>query len=298
MDERFNEKLKLEFLGELTLPDRLSAEELFRRMDSGELALPDEQPAPSGQVIPWAGALRRGLPIAACLALVVLLSQGGLWRMGSSGGAKLSGNAAAPQMEAAADTTAGENSDDGGIAQYNFGAEAPEEAPAPAPRAIAINGEADEEGAVEEEADEEISEDAVADAAPTDTARAENSDQKSAGTADGMPAAGGDLRPDSSPEIWEGDDADTVKAIWRPITEAVLQLSQQDEALTGLIPFSPLAQLQYDTYDDVTAYFPFGYRAYEIVTYRAIRCSIARGEDGEFHILEVISFEEWEPEED
>lgn len=111
MDNQYDLKKKLELLGEPALPDGLSAEELFRRMDAGELTLPDD-PVPKetvseGRVIPWAKVLRRGLPIAACLALVVLLSQGGLWKMASSGGANFTANAAAPQSkEAAADRAA------------------------------------------------------------------------------------------------------------------------------------------------------------------------------------------------
>lgn len=114
-----------------------------------------------------------------------------------------------------------------------------------------------------------------------------------------------DPEPEGRPEVWMeepgrkeygGDDVDTIKAVWEPLNEAVQRLSQEDEALTGLTQFNLLAQLQYDTYDDVRAYYPFRNSEKEIVTYRAIHCSIARGEDGEFHILEVFSFEEWEQE--
>lgn len=103
-----------------------------------------------------------------------------------------------------------------------------------------------------------------------------------------------------NPEIWmmkPGDkDPDTVKAIWEPLNEAVQQLSQQDEALMGLTQFNLLAQLEYDTYDDVTAYYPFRNSEKEIVTYRVINCSMAQGEDKEFYIVEVFSFEDWKQE--
>ena len=305
MDEKL--KQKLELLGEPTLPDSLSAKALFRRMDSGELVLPDEEaPVSTQKVIPWAKVLRRGVPIAACLALVVLLSQGGLWRMGSSG-ANLAGGAA--QKSAVADLSApADGGDPAPAEQYSREAANDDDAPEPdpGPRAITMDG-------VEEETDEDAAtgtaEDTAAEAAADgDTARAENAEnggEKSAGTADsveadepevGRPDIGGDFFPD----MWVGkigeDDADTVKSIWGAFNEVLPELTQQDETLAGMIPFNGLAKLQYDTYDDVTAYFPFGYKMYEIVTYRAIRCSIARGEDGEFHIVELFSYEEREPD--
>lgn len=277
MDEKL--KQKLELLSDVALPESLTAGELFRRMDSGELALPEEEaPVPAQKVIPWARVLRRGLPIAACLALVVLVSQSGMFRMGSSGGAKLSGAvSAAPPAAAAADQAAPAE-------QYSLDTEN-NAAPDSEPRAIAID-DAQEEESVDED---------TADAVTADTARAENG-EKAEEPDVGRPDSGGDLRPD----IWVGktgeDDADTVKAIWHAFNEVLPELSQQDETLAGMIPFNGLAKLQYDTYDDVTAYFPFGYELYKIVTYRAIRCSIARGEDGEFHVVELFSFEERWPD--
>lgn len=94
---------KLALLGEPELPPALSAAALFRRMDEGSLTLPEEEapvgaspawegtageetlPAagdteaaapPAGKVIPWRKVLRRGVPLAACLALVLLVYQG------------------------------------------------------------------------------------------------------------------------------------------------------------------------------------------------------------------------------
>lgn len=284
MDEKL--KQKLELLGDVALPESLTAGELFRRMDSGELALPEEEaPVPAQKVIPWARVLRRGLPIAACLALVVLVSQSGMFRMGSSGGAKLSGAvSAAPPAAAAADQAAPAE-------QYSLDTENNADAPEPNPDARAI---------ANDDAEEEADQDTTADEA---IARAENSDEKSAETvadAGDLDNANPDSGPVMNPDIWMGkigeDDADTVKAIWHAFNEVLPELSQQDETLAGMIPFNGLAKLQYDTYDDVTAYFPFGYELYKIVTYRAIRCSIARGEDGEFHVVELFSFEERWPD--
>ena len=75
--ERLKQKLAL--LGEPALPASLSAEALFRRMDEGRLTLLDREPEPEEEtrkVIPWAKGMKRGLPVAACFALVVALYQG------------------------------------------------------------------------------------------------------------------------------------------------------------------------------------------------------------------------------
>ena len=78
---------KLALLGEPELPPALSAAALFQRMEEGSLSLPEEDPleataaagkAPAGEspsqggkVISWKKVLRRGIPLAACLALVI-----------------------------------------------------------------------------------------------------------------------------------------------------------------------------------------------------------------------------------
>lgn len=302
MDERLKEKLEL--LGEPALPDSLTAEELFRRIDCGELVLPEEteveaEAAPSDNVIPWAKILRRGVPIAACLALVVFIAQGKIWKMGSSGG-NFSGNAAAPQAAAAADQSELTNGSDGApMESYSLDDEA--ETPEPF-RSIAIE-EDDQEAettkgaAADDIAEEDVFDDIAEEDAADAVASAEHEPLRpDTGGDDLRPDSGGDLRPDIWVEKIGEDDADTIKSIWHAFNEVVPELSQQDETLAGMIPFNGLAKLQYDTYDDVTAYFPFGYELYKIVTYRAIRCSIARGEDGEFHVVELFSFEEWEPD--
>ena len=72
-------KERLEALGEPELPASLTAAALFERLDRGELALPEEDArteAPAEKVIPWQRLVRRGLPLAACLALVALVWQG------------------------------------------------------------------------------------------------------------------------------------------------------------------------------------------------------------------------------
>lgn len=83
---------KLALLGEPELPPALSAAALFQRMEEGSLSLPEEDPleetaaageepageSPSqgGKVISWKKVLRRGIPLAACLALVLMVYQG------------------------------------------------------------------------------------------------------------------------------------------------------------------------------------------------------------------------------
>lgn len=83
---------KLALLGEPELPPALSAAALFQRMEEGSLSLPEEDPleetaaageAPAGEspsqggkVISWKKVLRRGIPLAACLALVLMVYQG------------------------------------------------------------------------------------------------------------------------------------------------------------------------------------------------------------------------------
>ena len=85
---------KLALLGEPELPPALSAAALFQRMEEGSLSLPEEDPleetaaagkAPAGEspsqggkVISWKKVLRRGIPLAACLALGLMQS---LWNL-------------------------------------------------------------------------------------------------------------------------------------------------------------------------------------------------------------------------
>lgn len=161
MKKQFDLKEKLELLGEPALPDRLAAEELFRRMDSGELTLPEasaQSGTPAiGRVIPWVNLARRGLPIAACLAVAVLLSQTRLWDKGLSGGANFSKNAAAPQSApaAAADQAAALNGDEEAPSEsYSLGAD--EDAPGPAPEAVITMDDAEAEEAMEDAADQEL----------------------------------------------------------------------------------------------------------------------------------------------
>lgn len=160
MKKQVDLKEKLELLGEPTLPDRLSAEELFRRMDIGELTLP-EAPTQSGtpaigRVIPWVNLARRGLPIAACLVGAVLISQSGLWDMGLSGGANFSKNAAAPQSApAAADQAAAANGDEEAPTE-SYSLDADEDAPEPAPEAVITMDDAETEAVMEDAADQEL----------------------------------------------------------------------------------------------------------------------------------------------
>ena len=128
MEEKDLEYLReqLSRLEEPELPPSLTAEALFARLDEGTLALPEEEThGEKGKVIPWRTIARRWAPLAACLALVLLLYRG--YEVGL---AKNFANGAAPQMAESYDLTASGAPD-----------------PAPDPAAYApYNEEAAEEG--------------------------------------------------------------------------------------------------------------------------------------------------------
>lgn len=297
MDERLKEKLEL--LGEPTLPDSLTAGELFRRMDSGELVLPEEpeveaEAAPPENVIPWAKILRRSVPIAACLALVVFISQGRFWRMGSSGGANLTnGAAAAPQAAAATDQSEG----DAPMESYSFDDEA--EAPEPF-RSIAIEAD-DAKKETEQEVFDDIAEEDTADS----VANAEDEPLRpDSGGDDLRPDTGGDPRPD----IWVGkigeDDPDNekpdipVSLLIQPLLEELCgQLYLQDEALTGLTPFlagyGPAYAMDPDSPDPLHGRCLYLNDEGKAVTCRVLYCSVNQDADGNYS-LTLLSFEDWD----
>lgn len=285
-----NEKLKqkLELLGEPALPESLSAEALFRRMDSGELVLPDDPPAP--KVIPWAKVLRRGVPIAACLAVVVFLAQGGLWRMGSSGGANLTGNAAAPQASAATDQAVP-------LEQYSFDADGEAPEPDPGPRAIAIEDGAEEEAAAEDDTDNTL--------ANGEMSRQENGEEKSAETAadedfdNANPDSGPVVNPDIGPADYDREQ--TQQFDFAPLLEAIGdRLYLQDEALTGLTPFltsyGPMYTMTPDSPDPFNGWFYFENAEGKVAALRVVHCSINPEPDGGYS-LTLLSVEEWSREE-
>lgn len=299
MDERLRQKLEL--LGEVALPESLTAGELFRRMDSGQLVLPEGPgtgAAPDRKVIPWAKVLRRGVPIAACLALVVLLSQGGLWRMGSSGGANLSAAATAPQgMESAADQAAVDEAQ-----QYSLDGAAPE--PDPGPRAIILDG-------AEEEADEDAPE------APADiTARAENGEVKSAEAADAQEDPD-NANPDSG-SYYDSEDPDnanpdldigpsdyereqnTLKAVMETasIEEMCGQLYLYDGSLAGLTPvleiYGPVDAMSPDPSYPLHIWCRYQNHAGEVVARRVIYCSVDQKNADGSCVLSLLTFGEWD----
>lgn len=303
MDERL--KQKLELLGEPTLPDSLTAEELFRRMDSGELVLPEEieveaEAAPSEKVIPWAKVLRRGLPIAACLALVVFIAQGRFWRMGSSGGANLTSNADAPQAAAADQTEPME--------KYSLDGEA--ETPEPF-RSIAIEEDDQEAEVTKGAADEDVFDDVAEEDTSGAVANAKDEPLR--------PDSGGDdLRPDSgwdesdkanpdsgpvvNPDIGPADyDREQAQRFdFAPLLEEIgSQLYLQDEALTGLTPFltsyGPMYTMTPDSPDPFNGWFYFENDEGKVAALRVIHCSINQEADGAYS-LTLLSFEEWDRE--
>lgn len=334
MDERL--KKKLELLGEPTLPDSLTAEELFRRIDCGELVLPEEpeveaEAAPSDKVIPWMKVLRRGVPIAACLALVVFIAQGRIWRMGSSGGANFSEKAAAPQAAAATDQGALTNGSDGApIESYSLD----DEAATPEPfRSIAIE-EDDQEAettkgaAADDIAEEEVFDDvAEEDSADAVVSTKDEPLRPDTGGDDLRPDTGGDdLRPDTGGPATGGSDNENPDSgpVVNPdigpadydreqnnlasmrevalIEETFQQLHSQDPRLTGLTPilekYGPVSALTPgETTTPLHVFYRYVNDAGDTVAFRVIKCYVNQRADGS-HRLDFLSFEEWDGEAD
>ena len=179
---------QLSQLKEPELPPALTAAALFARLDEGTLHLPEEEtPAPGEEkqnetaaAIPWRKLAKRWLPLAACLAIVLLLHQGyqvGLARNFNGSSAPMASSA--PAAEAAPQTPE--------LAMYSA-----------------------EDAAVEEEPSAE----SAAQEAPADGA-AENGRLKSALTASAAPPppapepAPAPALP-AEPETSGGSDADSV----------------------------------------------------------------------------------------
>ena len=148
--ERLKQKLAL--LGEPALPASLSAEALFRRMDEGRLTLPEREPEEeTRKVIPWAKVMKRGLPVAACFALVVALYQGQRGMNGAPAPASYApaapaaapetADTAQPYAHSGGETPSEEDGDNSGLVTFRMVPEAQEgaqpdlvpEAPAPVP---------------------------------------------------------------------------------------------------------------------------------------------------------------------
>ena len=133
---------KLALLGEPELPPALSAAALFQRMEEGSLSLPEEDPleetaaagkAPAGEspsqggkVISWKKVLRRGIPLAACLALVLMVYQGREVGLAKNFGAANQPAPAAHAPEAACD----ENEESSGEQKSLLRSSKTEDAPA------------------------------------------------------------------------------------------------------------------------------------------------------------------------
>ena len=133
---------KLALLGEPELPPALSAAALFQRMEEGSISLPEEDPleetaaagkAPAGEspsqggkVISWKKVLRRGIPLAACLALVLMVYQGREVGLAKNFGAANQPAPAAHAPEAACD----ENEESSGEQKSLLRSSKTEDAPA------------------------------------------------------------------------------------------------------------------------------------------------------------------------
>lgn len=218
MDRKETEQLKqkLELLGEPALPARLTAEELFRRMDSGELALPEEESAateqpkgPEAKVIPWAGTMKRVLPVAACLALVLLLYRGQqtvFAPKGSMAPSLNSSSAAQAAPEMAQDAAAAEEN---APAAYSYEAESiAEDAEEPDPTLDAASPRMAPEPAPKEDAAQDDNGSSGEDTGAADRARSREDEQKQV-TNSGTTADAADTAPADGEEPVE-DAADTA----------------------------------------------------------------------------------------
>ena len=268
---------KLALLGEPELPPALSAAALFRRMDEGSLALPEEEipeetilaawegtageenpeeapPAggdteaaapPAGKVIPWRKVLRRGIPLAACLALVLLVYQGREVGLAKNFSGASPAASAAPSSAAAAYDAEPESAEENAPLLRSYqSADAPAEAsedgqdqstatasgapaPAPAPASAAQNS-ATEKSAAE---------------APEDDA---NPDVGGGEMASTHPDSGGpetDFNPDSgspetdiNPDIGWGEVDEEWERRTQSLQAQALETASQHAPREGLTP--------------------------------------------------------------
>lgn len=186
-----------------SLPASLTAEALFRRLDEGTLALPEEtaaspapaqapaEPAPaekSAGVIPWQRALRRWLPAAACLVLVLLLYRNRqpapMARNLTSQAVPSSQAAVSAAEDAPAESGSPENAPAAAAAPP-----APEPAQAPAPQSGGLRS--DRNGGAESRKD-------AADSAGPESAAPAEEEYLNSG-AGGPPTGGTDANPDTGP---------------------------------------------------------------------------------------------------
>lgn len=242
-------KQKLELLGEPPLPASLSAEELFRRMDSGELTLPEEEPAAPAKVIPWARVMKRTLPVAACLALVLLLYQGQqtVFAKNFSGGANLAAGQTAPAAAAPAPSSSAA-ADVPEIAMYSeepaeadLADAAPEEtepAPAlsPSPRMSPAAGETEgtndsPETPAEPEKDARMYNPGATNGEPKQKA------EDVTGGSSTDDAATEDAAEDLNPDIgWEAEDDPPPIFTFRELEPSMLAIAAENAPGEGLAP--------------------------------------------------------------
>lgn len=248
-------KQKLELLGEPPLPASLSAEALFRRMDSGELTLPEEEPAAPGEapetasakVIPWAKVMKRTLPAAACLALVLLLYRGQtVFAKNFSGGASFSTDQRAPAAAAPAPSSAAAAEDVPEVAMYSeettetdLADAAPEEtepAPAPSLRMSPATGETkgtndSPEDAAEAEKDARMYNSGAADG------EAKQKAEDAAGDTSSDSAVMEDPAEDLNPDIGWGPEEETPPIFtFQELEPSMLAIAAENAPGEGLAP--------------------------------------------------------------
>lgn len=352
---------KLALLGEPELPPALSAAALFRRMDEGSLALPEEEtpeetflaawegpdgeeapeealPAagkaagedteaaapPAGKVIPWRKALRRGIPLAACLALVLLVYQGrevGLAKNFS--GASPAASAAPSSAAAVYDAEPESAKENAPLLRSYQSADAPVEtpeegqdqsaatasgapAPAPAPASAAQNS------ATEKSAADAPADDANPDTNGTtgsDGQTSENPDVGGGEMAPTHPDSGGletepmhpdDEEPEGNPDLGWGDPEEEAKADQRDqfIEDQAMAVAARYAPKEGLTPkWYGIYQSWNESFDQAEVNFLIHYYDQEgqkVASY-SFNFILTEGDDPLKPHLEFVSCEEWSP---
>lgn len=257
MEEKDLEFLReqLSRLEEPELPPSLTAEALFARLDEGTLALPEEAPAQKKQkVIPWGKSARRWLPLAACLALVLLLYRGyevGLARNFSKNAPQMAASGAPkPAAMAPPQSSAEAAAYDADTAPAERSEETGEEGEAPQLRSF-------QQAAMESAEDSSESQKAVnsaVDAAPSppapdpapdgmpDAGSDDGSSNGSSGKPNPPTGGGGDLHPDtggpdpSPPPDFDKDSGEEGPSLYKLIKGQMEEIAAQHTPDSGLTP--------------------------------------------------------------
>lgn len=309
---------KLALLGEPELPPALSAAALFQRMEEGSLSLPEEDPleetaaageAPAGEspsqggkVIFWKKVLRRGIPLAACLALVLMVYQGrevGLAKNFSAANQPAPAPAAhAP--EAAYDKGEESSGEQKSLLRSSKTEDAPAEGEegqrpsalmAPSASSASSAPVSPEPGAGSDTTKQEKDASQEPENAPTPPLNESEEEEP--------------LHPDSeevglNPDIGWGDPEEEAKADQRDqfIEDQAMAVATRYAPKEGLTPkWREIHQLWNDSFDQAEVNFLIRYynqEGQEVASY-SFDFILTEGDDPLKPHLEFVSFEEWNP---